>query len=392
VQPRAGEPDRLLQLRDRLNGPGGGPWQADQTNIEYDNPNDPFGNLQLGLLWNSTKVTINPTADQLLLELRQPRDASGNLTERRMRVPWLVPVRAGALEFDVVVLHLKSGGDPPQEAEVDALKAFITARQSAPAPRHLIVLGDWNIRPEQAVGRDRLRKMMAPTPSGNLMRVVTVEDIPPRLDGWDAINGVAFDSAIARMLPFSHFNATSVDTLLDHIAISTTLDEVYDHPIRVQRADGTADLQPGIQIAVPLIPEAQYQNLTDHLPVVLILRTTPAQGPPPPLAVGLRSVAALPNPPGDDAAFEEVHLRNTGASPVPLVGWRIRNGQGQQEWLLSAEDGVVAAGQAVVVVRRGRPMSLRNTGDTIVLVNPAGQAVDTKSYGPAASGSVFQFE
>jgi hypothetical protein len=116
--------------------------------------------------------------------------------------------------------------------------------------------------------------MMAPTAGGNLMRVVTVEDLQPRLDGWDAITGVTFDSAVARLVPFSHFNATSVDTLLDHTAISTTLDEVYDHPIRVQRADGTADLQPGIQIAMPLMHEAQYLNLTDHLPIVLILRTT----------------------------------------------------------------------------------------------------------------------
>jgi endonuclease/exonuclease/phosphatase family metal-dependent hydrolase len=271
VQPRTAEPDRLLQLRDRLNGPGSGPWRADQTNIEYDNPNDPFGNLQFGLLWNSTKVTIDPTADRLLLDLRQPRDAQGNLTERRTRAPWLVPVRAGAVEFDVIVLHLKSGGEPPQAAEVDALQAFITARQSAAAPRHLIVLGGWNIRPEQASGRARLRKMMAPLDGTNLMCVVTVEDIQPRLDGWDAVSGVAFDSVIARLVPFSHFNAQSVDTLLDHIAISTTLDEVYDHPIRVQRADGTTDLQPGVQIAVPLIPEAQYRNLTDHLPVVLVL-------------------------------------------------------------------------------------------------------------------------
>jgi hypothetical protein len=104
-----------------------------------------------------------------------------------------------------------------------------------------------------------------------------VEDIAPRLDGWDAINEVTFDSAVARMLPYSHVNATSVDTLLDHVAISRTLDEVYDHPIRVQRADGTPDLQPGIQIARPLIPEEQYQNLTDPLPVVLILRTTTAR-------------------------------------------------------------------------------------------------------------------
>lgn len=391
VQPRANEPDRLLQLRDRLNGTGGGPWLADQTNIDYADPTNPFGNLQFGLLWNSTKITIDPTADQLLHQLRQPRNPDGTHTERKTRTPWLVPTRAGALEFDLLILHLKSGGEDPQEAEVEALKAFITARQSGPAARHLIVLGDWNIRPEQATGRTRLRQMMAPTANGNLMRVVTVEDIAPRLDGWDAISNVTFDSAIARMVPFSHFNKTSVDTLLDHIAISRTLDEVYDHPIRVQRADGTADLQPGIQIAVPLIPEEQYQNLTDHLPVVLILRTTTAPGPPPPSGT-LRIVAALPNPPGDDSQFEEVHLRNTGPSPLPLSGWRIMNGQGQQDWQLTAQDGVVAPGQVLIVVRRGRPMSLRNTGDTIVLVSPAGQTVDTKSYGQAQSGQLFQFQ
>jgi len=394
VQPRTNEPDRLLQLRDRLNGPGGGPWQADQTAIEYDDPTNTFGNLQLGLLWNSTKVTINPTADLLLHELRQPRDTNGNLTEKRMRVPWLVPVTTGALQFDVLVLHLKSGGEAPQADEVEALRTFITTGQSAPTPRHLIILGDWNIRPDQSVGRSRLRKMMAPTPGGNLMRVITVEDIPPKLDGWDAIDGVTFDSPLARSLPFTHFNATTLDTFLDHIAISRTLDEVYDHPVRVQLPNGTSDLQPGIQIAVPLILEEQYRNLTDHLPVVLILRTTAAPPPVPPPAPppsDLRIMAALPNPHGDDQEFEEVHLRNTGTSPITLAGWRITNAAGQQHWLLIAQDGVVAPGQTMVVVRHGRPMSLRNSGDTIVLVNPSGQTVDTKSYGNAPSGTLFLF-
>lgn len=393
VQPRANEPDRLLQIRDRLNGPSGGPWQAAQTNIDYDTPLGQFGNLQLGILWDSTKATINPASAQLLDALRQPRDANGVLTERRMRVPWIVPVRAGALEFDLLILHLKSGGEAPQAAEVDALQAFITTRQSAPSPRHLIVLGDWNIRPDQSTGRSRLRRMMVPTPSGNLMRVVTVEDLAPRLDGWDAIDGVPFNTPLAHVLPFSHFNATSLDTLLDHLAISRTLDEVYDHPVQVQRADGTTDLQPGIQIGVPLIPEEHYRNLTDHVPIVLILRTTVTTPPTPtPPAGALRIVAALPNPPGDDTQFEEVHVRNPGPDPVPLTGWRVTNAAGQQSWLLTAQDGVVAPGQTVVVVRRGRPMALRNTGDTIVLVNPTGQTLDTKSYGQALSGQLFAFE
>ncbi len=346
VQPRANEPDRLLQLRDRLNGPSGGPWHADQTDIEYDDPTSPFGNLQLGLLWNNTKVTIDPTADQLLHQLRQPRDAAGTLTEKRMRVPWLVPVRAGALDFDLLVLHLKSGGEAPQEAEVNALQAFITARQSAAAPRHLIVLGDWNIRPDQATGRSRLRKMMAPAASGNLMRVITVEDLPPLLSGWDALGAVGFDTTLARLLPYSHVNAPSIDTLLDHVAISQTLEDAYDHPIQIQRADGTRDLQPGIQIGVPLIPEAQYRNLTDHLPVILTLRTTTTTPTPPSPIGSLRIVAALPNPPGEDSEFEEVHVRNSsGSSSVALTGWRVTNAAGQQHWQLTDQDGVVAPGQ-----------------------------------------------
>jgi hypothetical protein len=123
-----------------------------------------------------------------------------------------------------------------------------------------------------------------------------------------------------------------------------------------------------------------------------MLRTTSAPAPPPFPVGDLRIVAALPNPFGDDAASEEVHLRNTGPNSVPLVGRRIRNGQGQPEWLLDAQDGAIAAGQTLIIVRRNRPMSLRNTGDSIVLMNPAGQTVDTKSYGPAASGVVFQFQ
>jgi len=165
-QPRANEPNRFHELRDRLNGSGSSPWQSDETSIPYDNPNDPYGNLQFGVLWNSTRVTIDPTADRLLTDLRQPRDAADNLTAQSMRIPWLVPVKAGNLEFDLMILHLKSGGGFPQAEEVLALQKFITLRQSTPSPRHLIVCGDWNIRPDTDQGRDRLQQMMVPTSSG----------------------------------------------------------------------------------------------------------------------------------------------------------------------------------------------------------------------------------
>jgi poly(U)-specific endoribonuclease len=142
-----------------------------------------------------------------------------------------------------------------------------------------------------------------------------------------------------------------------------------------------------------MIREENYRNLTDHLPVVLTLRTTGSGIPGPPLAGGtLRIIAALPNPAGDDTQFEEVHLANGGATAVPLTGWRITNAARQQDWTLTVQDGTVAPGEKIVVVRKGRPMSLRNGGDSVVLLNPAGETIDTRAYGEAPSGKLFLFE
>ena len=390
VQPRSGEPNRLFQVRDHLNGAANN-WKSDQTAIPYDNPGGQFGNLQFGLLWNSDRVTIDPNADTLLTPLRQPRNAAGTLTEQTTRIPWLVPVRAGSLEFDLMVLHLKSGGEPPQSEEVDALQQFISQRQSALNPRHLIVCGDWNIRPDQSTGRDRLRKMSAPSPSGNLMRILTVENLKPSLSGWEALGLITTGSPLAGLVPFSHFNASSPDTLLDHIAISRTLDEVFDNPVQVKLANGTTDLRPGIHIALPLISEENFNKLTDHLPVILTLRTTTGGVIPPPASGGLRLTGAMPNPPGDDEQDEEVRIRNTGTQPVPLAGWKIGDATGNSFWVLNQADGSVQPQAVVIVKRLGRSMTLNNGGDTIVLINPMGVTVDQRAYGAVSSGQTLSF-
>jgi len=391
-QPRSGEPNRLLQIRDHLNNGATGPWKADETNIDYDDSSDPFGNLQFGILWNSSRVSINTNADTLLVDLRQPRNQNGVLTERKMRIPWLIPVQAGSLSFDLLVLHLKSGGDFPQADEVNAIQRFITQGQAAPSPRHLIVCGDWNIRPDQSTGRTRLRQMLAPGPSGDLMRVLTPGEVRPTLDEWETLGAVQFGSPIAGLIPFSHYNTTTFDTFLDHMAISLTLEEVFDNPIQVRLANGASDLRPGIRVAVPLIPKENYLKITDHLPLVLILRTTapqPITGGPTP---GLRIVGAVPNPVTDDAQDEEVRVKNTGSQPVSLDGWKLGDSTGVDFWILASQDGVIQPGMTVVVRRKGRPMALNNSGgDTIVLINPTGTVVDQKSYGNAPSGKVFTF-
>lgn len=84
--------------------------------------------------------------------------------------------------------------------------------------------------------------------------------------------------------------------------------------------------------------------------------------------------------------------RNIAEGYDSQVEWGKCLRSGLQHWVLTDQDGTVAPGQTVIVVRRGRPMALRNTGDSIVLINPSGQAVDTKSYGSASSGRLFTFE
>lgn len=398
-QPRSGEPNRLLQLRDKLNSMTGEAWNADETQIPYDNNDSEFGSLQFGLLWKPSRATIDPTADTLLEQLRQPRGPNGQLLNRNMRCPWLIPVKVGNFEFDLMALHLKSGGAAPQAEEVSAIEGYVRARQTQPNLRHLIICGDWNIRPDQAQGRNRLKQMMVSNGSVNLMRVLTVERLALNVDHWATLGQIDDSRVIARLIPYSHFNAASLDTFLDHIAISTTLDEIFDHPIQVQLTTGAKDLQPGIEIAAPLIPETAYNALTDHLPIVLILRTesgtaTPSgtTTPTPGASPRLRIVAAIPNPVGDDTQQESVEIKNLGTAAVSLTGWRIGDSTGTAFWLLNNSDGpAIAPNQTVTITRKGRNMNLNNSGDTIVLFDASGNEVDRRAYGQVASGEILTF-
>lgn len=293
-QPRPGEPNRLAELAEKLTSLGG-KWAFAETHIEYDREYDretnAYGALQFGLLWNRERgIAVDPAAAKLLVELRQPRDAEGRLTKRETRVPWLVPVTlesgGGKLALELIVLHLKSGGVAPQGAEVDSLVEFIARHQAAPAPRHLVVLGDWNLRPDHdfnGAGRPRLRKMMVPTATGPRLRILTVDVLRPSLDDWEQLDSLvgALGSypPLETVLPFTHFpiNENAPYTLLDHIAISRTLDDIFRHPLPAVWADGRRDWEPGIRIPRPSVGERTYSRLTDHLPVVMTLKL-PAGG------------------------------------------------------------------------------------------------------------------
>lgn len=408
VQPRQNEPDRLVQIRERLNqlhtGTGtaeNNPWRSMQTDIPYDNPNNPFSNLQFGLLWNSTEVEVNENGAILLEELRQPRDENGTLLHRRLRIPWLVPFQSGELESDLLIVHLKSGGQYPQALEVEAISGFIRLRFSGTSPRHLILLGDWNIRPDRGQGRGRLRQLQVTTETGNLMRILTIEEIKPALQGWESFGTFSATNAIADLVPFTHFNNNpqyhTIDTMLDHIAIARSMNEIFDHPILVELASDGTDLRAGIEIARPMIREEDYLKITDHVPLILTLRTSGVAGPEPPTGESLvRIIAAIPNPHGVDRQLEQVSIRNFGTEAVSLIGWKIGDSTPNYFWEIDPnqydDPEHIGPGETVNIIRRGRGMALNNSGDTIRLINNQEHVVDFKTYGSAASGQIFYFE
>ncbi len=96
----------------------------------------------------------------------------------------------------------------------------------------------------------------------------------------------------------------------------------------------------------------------------------------------------LVNPVGPDTEFEEVSLRNKGASPVSMVGWTLRDESGRIWTLVSL--GTIGPGQSVTIRRNGMPMSLNNSKDEITLLNASVESLDQFSYAGSKEGVLIE--
>jgi len=124
----------------------------------------------------------------------------------------------------------------------------------------------------------------------------------------------------------------------------------------------------------------------DHYPVVVWFRLSDAA---PPAPDGVRIVALLPDPPGDDRQHETATLRNFGAAAADLAGWSLRDLSGGT-WSLDSI-ATLAPGAQATVVRLGQRMSLNNDGDTVELLDASGVVVQRVSYGRVGEGEVVEF-
>ena len=92
----------------------------------------------------------------------------------------------------------------------------------------------------------------------------------------------------------------------------------------------------------------------------------------------------MPNPEGDDEQLEQVTIRNDGTVSLALDGWILRDRSGLT-WALA---GSLQPGQSKTFRRLGQEMTLNNTGDEIVLVDPSALERDRFSYGSSSEGAL----
>ncbi|MEJ2642819.1 MAG: hypothetical protein P8010_24985, partial [Desulfosarcinaceae bacterium] len=99
--------------------------------------------------------------------------------------------------------------------------------------------------------------------------------------------------------------------------------------------------------------------------------------------------ALLPDPEGADAGFERVTLRNQGAQPASLDGWRLRDESGHN-LDMSGELGTHADRE--IRLARGQ-LPLNNTGDAVCLLAPDGKVQHQAVYsaGDVVSGQPIWF-
>jgi len=98
----------------------------------------------------------------------------------------------------------------------------------------------------------------------------------------------------------------------------------------------------------------------------------------------IRMVSLLPNPPGDERQDEAITLRILGTTAVDLSGWIVRD-RAETAWVLDAL-GSLPAGAEVTIQRLGQPMGLNNNGDTVSLISPSGEVIQTVTYSSTTEG------
>ncbi len=91
---------------------------------------------------------------------------------------------------------------------------------------------------------------------------------------------------------------------------------------------------------------------------------------------GIRIIAVMANPIGDERGKENITLINLSDKPVSIEKWTFADSRKRKEML----HGTIDAGETRKIILSGKSTRLINNGDIITLLDEKGMKVDGVSY------------
>ena len=113
-----------------------------------------------------------------------------------------------------------------------------------------------------------------------------------------------------------------------------------------------------------------------------ICPSPPPIPPMPPIDASIRINEILPNPTGKDASKEWIELFNFGSGVIDLADWTLVTASGRSANL----KGMLSKNDFIVI-----PLPLRNTTDTVSLLDPSKNIISEVSYEKAPDGNSLNF-
>ncbi|MBI2415813.1 MAG: lamin tail domain-containing protein [Candidatus Kerfeldbacteria bacterium] len=96
----------------------------------------------------------------------------------------------------------------------------------------------------------------------------------------------------------------------------------------------------------------------------------------------------LPDPAGSDATDEWIELYNAGQADVNLYDWQITDASNDYTF---SDVSTITTGGYIVLPVTDSGISLNNSGETISLLDPAGEVIDTVTYEAATTGESYVY-
>lgn len=256
-----------------------------------------------------------------------------------------------------------------RQAQADAIRKLVADKVQA--GDQVVIWGDFN--DYDGVCSDVL----------NNQPITAVLDMLKKLDPLNA-NDDLQNAACAGSIPEPDRYTAWWDKNDNGVAVYPDEFSSIDH---ILLSSGLVSHVERVEIPHTLTPGA----VSDHFPLIVHLRFGPIT-PTPTLtpSTDVRIAAVLANPEGDETEEETVWITTGSSGPLALSGWRIRD-KANTEWVLDATDGTTMSGTWGEVKRRGRPMSINNSGDKLSLIDATGTIRHVVDFGKRAEGEVLEF-